>query len=181
MSERELLSLDMKAADFIPSGKKLLPALLQSRIDRSPTYPVPRLDVRASMGDGIDLMENVDIIDYVEINVPELCRARGVSISAPGNLRIVTGFGNSMRPLFEHGDRLLVDCGVTDLRFDDVYCLEDDERLYIKRMQKVPGKPGVYMMKSDNKDYESFEIADPLRTGFKVLGRVVAALNINKV
>lgn len=148
---------------------------------RAGTYEVPRLDVRASMGNGIAIRDVVEILELVQINVEALCHERGVSITSPANLRILTGYGPSMRPTFDHLDQLLVDIGVTDIRVDDVYCLENDDELFIKRIQRVPGKKDTYMMISDNKAFENFEISDPIRSGFKVLARVIAALNLNKV
>lgn len=157
------------------------PRSLEAKLNRNALHLVPRLDVRAGMGNGVMIRDVVEIIEHVGINVAEMCRVRGVSITSPANLRIITGYGPSMRPTFDHLDQLLVDTGVNDLKIDDVYCLEDDEDLYIKRLQRIPGKKNSYMMISDNKDFQSFAIEDPLRSGFRVHGRVVIALKLVKV
>ncbi|MES2488528.1 MAG: S24 family peptidase [Pseudomonadota bacterium] len=144
-------------------------------------YRIPKLDIKASMGNGVRILDSAQIVDYIELNVPELCRSRGVKITAPENLCIVTGMGGSMRPTFDDGDPLLIDCGVYDLKVDDVYCLENNDELYIKRFQRVPGKKDAYLMISDNKKFKDIEIQDPLRSGFRVAGRVVIAINFVKV
>lgn len=157
------------------------PRSLEAKLSQSRIASVPRLDVHASMGNGIAIRDAVDIIDLVDINVDELCRARGITITSPKNLYIVTGYGPSMIPTFDHLDPLLVDTGVTDLKVEDVYCMENNNELFIKRIQRVPGKKDTYMMISDNKAFQSFELTNPLRSGFRVHGRVVVALNIKKI
>lgn len=175
--KRLLAGTVQSAVSVIPRS----PRSLEAKIDRSSIHMVPRLDVRAGMGNGVMIRDVVEIIEHVGLNVAEMCRVRGVSITSPANLRIITGYGPSMRPTFDHLDQLLVDTGVNDLKIDDVYCLEDDEDLYIKRLQRIPGKKNSYMMISDNKDFQSFPIEDPLRSGFRVHGRVVIALKLVKV
>lgn len=164
-----------------PERPPYSPRSLAAKLARPTTFMVPRLDVRAGQGNGVMIRDVVEIIDHVEINVAELCRVRGISVTSPANLRIITGYGPSMRPTFDHLDQLLIDTGIADIKVDDIYCLEDDEELYIKRLQRVPGRKNTFLMISDNKDFENFTIEDPLRSGFRVHGRVVAAIKIGKV
>jgi hypothetical protein len=176
--KRALAGTVQQSAMSLPARS---PRSLETKLGQSGMYRVPRLDVRAAMGNGILIRDTVEIIDLVELNVAEICRQRGVTISSPANLRIITGYGGSMRPTFDHMDPLLVDTGSCDIKMEDVYCLEDDESLFIKRIQRIPGKKNSYLMISDNKKFNDMVIEDPLRSGFRVHGRVVVALKIEKV
>jgi phage repressor protein C with HTH and peptisase S24 domain len=137
---------------------------------------IPFLDSRASMGDGVPLVDHVNVVEMVAANLPEL-RSR-VSLTAPGNLRLLTGYGDSMSPTFNDGDVLLIDVGVTDLKLDAVYVLERQDQLYVKRIQRRP--TGALRMISDNPVYPPEDI-DPEADGFAVLARVLCVWNFRKL
>tara|TARA_R100001230_G_C5685778_1_gene194889 strand:+ start:837 stop:1538 length:702 start_codon:yes stop_codon:yes gene_type:complete len=137
---------------------------------------IPLLDSRASMGNGTPLTDYVNVVEMVTANLPEL-RTR-VSFSAPHNLRLLTGYGDSMSPTFNDGDVLLIDVGVTDLKLDAVYVLERQDQLYVKRIQRRP--TGALRMISDNPVYPPEDI-DPEADGFAVLARVLCVWNFRKL
>lgn len=92
------------------------------------------------------------------------------------NLRIVTGFGPSMRPMFNPGDPLLLDAGVTTVEFDGVYFFRVDNHGFIKTLQRIPTENGVILRaKSKNPDYDPFDITPKIATseGFEVFGKVL--------
>ena len=91
--------------------------------------------------------------------------------SSPRNLCIVTGFGDSMRPIFNPGDPLLVDTGVTTVMFDSVYFFRIEGEGFVKRLQRIPGE-GLRVL-SSNAAYESWTIKPDM--DFEVLGRVIKA------
>ena len=91
--------------------------------------------------------------------------------SSPENLRIVTGFGDSMRPVFKPGDPLIVDTGHTTISFDAVYFFRVDGEGFGKRLQRVPGE-GIRVL-SSNKAYESWTVKPEM--DFEVLGRIIKA------
>jgi phage repressor protein C with HTH and peptisase S24 domain len=91
--------------------------------------------------------------------------------SSPENLRIVTGFGDSMRPVFKPGDPLIVDTGHTTISFDAVYFFRVDGEGFVKRLQRVPGE-GIRVL-SSNKAYESWTVKPEM--DFEVLGRIIKA------
>lgn len=91
------------------------------------------------------------------------------NVSSTSNLAIVTGFGDSMKPMFNPGDPLLVDRGVKSVEFDAVYFFRIGEEGFIKRLQRVPGEGLVAI--SENKAYRDWTIKDTM--DFEVFARVV--------
>lgn len=85
------------------------------------------------------------------------------------NLVIVTGFGDSMKGMFNSGDPLIVDIGVKTLDYDGVYFFRIGDEGFIKTLQRIPGK-GINVI-SENKKYESWTIKKDME--FEVLGRVL--------
>ena len=69
-------------------------------------------------------------------------------------MKIVFAQCESMQPTFTQGDFLLVDTADTNIN-DGVYIFKVDDRLFIKRLQIMPGK---ILTISDNKKYESFNL-----------------------
>lgn len=92
-------------------------------------------------------------------------------VTSPQNLAIVTGFGDSMRPLYNPGDPLLVDTGIKSIEFDGIYFFRVGDEGFIKRVQRIPGV-GLRAI-SDNKAYEPWDIKDGM--DFEVFARVLKA------
>lgn len=91
--------------------------------------------------------------------------------SSVKNLCIVTGFGDSMRPVFNPGDPLLVDTGVNEVMFDSVYFFRIEGEGFVKRIQRIPGE-GLRVL-SSNQSYDSWTIKSDM--DFEVLGRIIKA------
>lgn len=93
------------------------------------------------------------------------------------NLRIVTGFGPSMKGMFNPGDPLLCDCGVTSVETDAVYFFRLGEHGFIKLLQRVPTPDGMAIRaKSKNPDYDPFDITPQMlaqENYFQVFGKVL--------
>jgi len=85
------------------------------------------------------------------------------------NLAIVTGFGDSMRPLYNPGDPLLVDRGVTKVDFDGIYFFRVGDEGFVKRLQRIPGN-GLLAI-SENKSYRDWTVKKGM--DFEVFARVV--------
>lgn len=92
-------------------------------------------------------------------------------VTSAQNLAIVTGFGDSMQPLYNPGDPLLVDRGVITVEFDGVYFFRVGDEGFIKRLQRIPGQ-GILVI-SDNSKYRDWTIA--ANSEFEVFGKVVKA------
>lgn len=99
--------------------------------------------------------------EWIRKNVP--------NCTAPGNLAIVTGFGDSMRPLYNPGDPLLVDTGVKSVEFDAIYFFRVGDEGFIKRLQRIPGN-GLLAI-SDNEKYRDWPVTKDM--DFEVFGRVI--------
>lgn len=69
------------------------------------------------------------------------------------NLKIVTGFDDSMLGMFNNGDPLIVDVGITTIDSDAPYFFRVGKVGFIKRLQRVPGV-GLRAI-SSNKEYET--------------------------
>ncbi|MPS99512.1 MULTISPECIES: helix-turn-helix transcriptional regulator [Pseudomonadota] len=105
--------------------------------------------------------------DWLRINVPTHTGLK--------NLCIVTGFGPSMKPMFNPGDPLLVDLGVNSVDHEGAYFFRVGSEGYIKLLQRIPdfNGPGFKLRAiSKNSDYEPFDIS-PTNPYFEVIGKVL--------
>jgi|GEM_PF-711250 len=125
-------------------------------------------DVSGSMGRGIILSDQPGQItswsattEWVSKNVP--------SNTGNKNLRIVTGFGDSMRPMYNPGDPLLIDIGSNTCYVDGVYFFRVGDEGFIKRLQRIPGE-GIRAL-SENKHYETWTIKEG--ADFEIFGKVL--------
>lgn len=180
--------LQVPVTDFSPRLEREISKLTASNThnihnlpvkrESTDTIEIPRLDVYAAMGSGLARPDDyVDVIERMTVNRDWL--RRNVSASAPGNLAVITGLGDSMEGTFNDGDLLLVDRGITEIKVDAVYVLALNDELYIKRLQRRPG--GTLLMLSDNPKYETYEIKNGDLSTFQVLGRVLLAWNARRL
>ena len=92
------------------------------------------------------------------------------------NLCIVTGFGPSMKPMFNPGDPLLMDRGVNRVDHEGVYFFRVGDEGFIKIIQRVPNfdQPGfVLRIISKNKDdFPPYDIS-PKNPDFQVIGKIL--------
>lgn len=105
--------------------------------------------------------------DWLRINVPSHTGVR--------NLAIVTGFGSSMKPMFNPGDPLLVDTGVKVINHEGVYFFRVGDEGFIKLIQRVPefDGPGIILrVISKNPDFPPYDLS-PKNQHFEVLGKVL--------
>lgn len=130
------------------------------------------VDVIGSMGVGILLRDQPGQITGFKVN-SEWMNKNVPSNTGKENLAIVTGFGDSMRGMFNSGDPLLIDTGVRSLDYDGVYFFRVGNEGFIKRLQRIPGD-GIRAI-STNKEYESWTITKDM--DFEVFGRVLKVWN----
>jgi hypothetical protein len=129
---------------------------------------IPQYDTGGAMGTGLLLRDQPGLITSWRVT-PEWIQKNVHNLTSPKNLAIVTGFGDSMKPMFNPGDPLLVDVGVKDVEFDGVYFFRIGTEGFIKRLQRVPGEGLVAI--SENKAYRDWTIRDGM--DFEVFARVV--------
>lgn len=150
------------------------PAHYPTTLKREKNINIPQYNAAGGMGRARLLLdEQPGIIkswdvdqEWLRLNVP--CH------TGTQNLCIVTGFGPSMRPMFNPGDPLLVDRGVTKVESDGVYFFRIADHGFIKLLQRVPVGNGIILRaKSKNPDYDTFDIHPDM--DFQVIGKVLTA------
>lgn len=131
---------------------------------------IPQFDQGARMGNGgLVLQDQPGMIRRWEVSRDWLNQnVKGVT--AGSQLCIVTGFGDSMKPMFNPGDPLLVDLSVRSVEYDAVYFFRVGDEGFIKRIQRIPGQ-GLKAISANRDHYEPWTISEDM--DFEVLGRVL--------
>ncbi|AZY49609.1 LexA family transcriptional regulator [Bordetella avium] len=142
--------------------------IIESPAPASDDIPIPQFDTGGKMGNGLELRDQPGMIKSWHVD-PEWLHKNVRGASSATNLCIVTGFGDSMRPMFNPGDPLLVDRGVTTVEYDAVYFFRVHDEGFIKRLQRIPGR-GLTAI-SENRAYEPWVIDAAM--DFEVFGRVL--------
>lgn len=148
------------------------PAPIPSVARASKDLVIPQFDAGGGMGDGKLLLDDQPgVIKSWHVD-NEWLRQNVRQHTGAQNLCIVTGFGPSMRPMFNPGDPLLVDRGVTVCETDAIYFFRIGKHGFIKALQRIPvGNSLVIRAKSKNPDYDPFDITEDM--DFAVLGKVL--------
>ena len=129
--------------------------------------PVPLLDVRAAAGAGA--WNEHDVVKEI---IP-LTRAMLRQLGSPaGNLHLIEAIGESMSPLIEHGDLLLVDATDKLVERGGVFVLRGDQGLQVKRIRPRP--EGKISVTSENPLYASENRENIAPDEVSVVGRVLA-------
>ncbi len=131
---------------------------------------INQYETGGAMGHGVVLRDQPGVIQSWSVT-EEWLQKNARSYTAANKLALVTGFGDSMRGLYEPGDPLLVDTGVTSVDFDGVYFFRVGDEGFIKRLQRIPGE-GIIAI-SENKAYRDWTIRDGM--DFQVFGRIIKA------
>lgn len=140
---------------------------------------IPVYDIRGGMGRGALVPERESVIDSIRVPM-SFVRENFPTVSSPTNLRVITGYGDSMKPTFAHGDPLIVDTGVNEMLIDSVYVFTLHDELYVKRIQRLPG--GSLKIISDNREmYDPITLPAEERGAIIVHARVVIAWNMRKL
>lgn len=129
---------------------------------------IDHYDAEGAMGQGIILKDQSGVIQEWGVS-EEWIRLNIKNYTSIENLKIVTGFGDSMIGMFNSGDPLIIDIGVTFVDRDSPYFFRVGNEGFIKRLQRVPGV-GLRAI-SANKEYESWTITEDM--DFQVFGIVL--------
>jgi transcriptional regulator with XRE-family HTH domain len=101
-------------------------------------HVIRQYEAGGSMGRGFELEARPPgVIREWKVN-HEWLRLNVGHYSTVENLCIVTGFGSSMRGMFNPGDPLLCDRGFRDVDVDGVYFFRVDHHGFIKILQRIP-------------------------------------------
>lgn len=129
---------------------------------------VKRYEVEASAGGG-SLIERESEIGKLAFR-RDWINQKGLSAK---DLMVIRITGDSMEPTIKDGALALVDGNQEQLKADGIYVLQMDGHLIAKRVQQdLSG--GVYI-KSDNKAYDTIQLAHQELENLFVIGRVVWA------
>lgn len=128
---------------------------------------VPRYDVQASMGNGA-VVHSEQIVDHLAFREEWV---RTELRTNPKNLVLISAIGDSMEPTLRPGDLLLIDRCSSGVKQDAIYAFSTDGELRVKRMQLMPG--GRLVVKSDNPQYDTYNLTPAEATELKIIGRVI--------
>ncbi len=154
--EEKQLNVRENQAEYLPKSSDMV----------IPQYK----DHGGAMGTGVMLRDQPGEIHAFQVT-PDWVSKNVKSHTGAQNLCIVTGFGDSMRPLYNPGDPLIMDRGVTTVDYDGIYFFRIGDEGFIKRLQRIPGQ-GLLAI-SQNKDYRDWVITPEM--DFEVFGRIVKA------
>nr|DAK44703.1 MAG TPA: Repressor protein CI [Caudoviricetes sp.] len=134
----------------VQTGSDGVTDILGNPVDLSEFVFVPRYNIAAAAGHGAPV--------YGE--EPLFCLAfrrywiENYVTKQPEKLSVITVKGDSMEGVLNHGDSILINHAETDPR-DGLYVLRIGNDLFVKRVQRIPGK---LLITSANPSYAPFEI-----------------------
>ncbi|WYX62119.1 S24 family peptidase [Achromobacter xylosoxidans] len=132
---------------------------------------IPRFDTGGAMGAGVELRDQPGVIQSLRVS-QEWLHKNLRHYTAAANLCVVTGFGDSMRPMYNPGDPLLVDLGVVKADVDGVFFFRVGNEGFIKRLQRIPSARGLLIRaKSENTKYDAWDITEDM--DLQIFGRVL--------
>lgn len=156
---------------FVNSGKEnKLYVIHSTDTKKDNEIVISQYETGGAMGEGVELKDQPGIIQSWNVN-HEWLQKNVKGFSSAKNLFIVTGFGDSMRPLYNPGDPVIVDTSVNTVNFDGIYFFRVANEGFIKRLQRIPGH-GMAVI-SENKAYRDWVIDESM--DFEVFGRVLKA------
>ncbi|HDQ4518977.1 S24 family peptidase [Pseudomonas aeruginosa] len=129
---------------------------------------IAQYDVRAAMGGGQVPAEYREFVRNLVVDRVQLDDL-GLKYTDPANLKIITGWGQSMLGTIEDKSPILVDVGITDFVEEGVYVFTWLQHLFVKRVQIHDAEH--YLLVSDNKSFEPQKARmEDVRFQAKVLG-----------
>lgn len=135
----------------------------------TPTTDSFRIDLiagEADMGDGRINEDFPEVIRAVEFPAAYIRSVVGF-LPPPGRLVLVTGRGDSMIPVIQPGDSVIVDTGVGSYDGDGLYLVNLGNGQQIKRLIDHGKEAGIYAH-SDNKAYPERKLTKDAIVGGKV-------------
>lgn len=134
---------------------------------------VSQLDAMADMGDGAvndDFPEVIRGVDYTR----NYLRSLMGFVPPPGRLILITGRGNSMVPVINPGESLLVDTGITQFDGDGIYLLNTGNGQQVKALQDRGD--AIYVVSANAETYPAF----PAPAGMLIAGKVYLRNRIDR-
>lgn len=117
-------------------------------------HDIAFFDIHASAGGGA---QNFDETPAGTFGFPAKL-LRSITPSGNQNLRMITICGDSMVPVLEHGDIVMVDCAQTRPSPPGIFILDDGVGLVAKRLDLVPStEPQMIKITSENSAYANYQ------------------------
>lgn len=133
---------------------------------------IEHIGIKPECGNGLMVYSDPEI-KPIRISADTITRY--MRCSNPSNLKAFTARGDSMRPLIEDGDTVLVDIGRTDIVNQGVFVFTSNNEWRIKRLNlKLNGTLEVI---SDNPTYEKEYLTPDDNIDIVIRGRVVLNLS----
>jgi len=134
--------------------------------ETSPDYVhVQQLDGEAGMGEGRVNEDYPEVVRAMDFE-PGYIRSVVGFVPPPGRLVIVTGRGDSMIPVIQPGEALIVDTGVTTFDGDGIYLINTGNGQQIKALQDRGD--AVYVVSANAALYPAFPLPATTVVGGKV-------------
>lgn len=128
---------------------------------------VPLYDAQCSAGDGA-WNENCRVLTQLSFTRYSL-RKQGLT---PEHLSAIRVDGDSMEPVLEAGDTVLIDHTRTHIEGEGIYIIRLDDHLYAKRLQR--SFDGVAVI-SENPSYDRITVPRDRLQELEIIGRAVWA------
>ncbi|MGM0913720.1 MAG: S24 family peptidase [Pseudomonadota bacterium] len=128
---------------------------------------VPLYDAQCSAGDGA-WNENCQVLTHLAFTRYSL-RKQGLT---PEHLSAIRVDGDSMEPVLEAGDTVLIDHTRTHIEGEGIYIIRLDHHLYAKRLQR--SFDGVAII-SENSAYREIQVPRDRLDELEIIGRAVWA------
>ena len=125
---------------------------------------VPMVRARLSGGSG-SFETGGEVVGYYAFRSDFLLRK-----GSPGSMVLFQVAGNSMSPVLDSGDAVMVDQSQNDIISGHIYAVGIDDTVVVKRIEI---EPGTMILKSENPEYGKFEIPLHENANVRIIGRVV--------
>ncbi|MCD9086219.1 S24 family peptidase [Stenotrophomonas sp. SY1] len=154
-----------------PSPSRVAPV---AETATNPTYVhVQQLDGDADMGDGRINDDYPEVIRSMDFTSNYIRSIVGF-VPSPGRLVLVTGRGDSMLPIIQPGESLLVDSGVQTFDGDGIYLINTGNGQQVKGLQDRGN--AVYIVSANSALYPAF----PMPPGATIGGKVYLRNRIDR-
>jgi phage repressor protein C with HTH and peptisase S24 domain len=143
----------------------LQPAEISSNETQGEYVRVQQLDAEAGMGGELVNDDNPEVVRAMDFT-PSYIRSVVGFLPPPGRLVLITGRGDSMIPVIQPGDVVMVDTGTTSYDGDGIYLINTGGGQQIKALQHRGD--AIYVVSANAGLYPAF----PLPKGAVVGGKV---------
>ncbi|WP_160286369.1 LexA family transcriptional regulator [Pseudomonas knackmussii] len=150
-ARRKIVDAVEAEAPAQPASNVITADFSRSTVVKGDTISIAQYDVRAAMGAGQVPAEYREFVRNLVVDKVQLDDL-GIKYTAPTNLKIITGWGQSMLGTIDDKSPLIVDIGITEFVEEGVYVFTWLQHLYVKRVQVLDAEH--YKLVSDNKVFD---------------------------